>query len=163
MKPYYVFLTTVTYLILNSCSHIRDLSNLPDEHHGTTKIFLSNGETAVFNHFKNIKDSLIIADSAEFRYIPINQIQKIIIKSRTRGLIDGAGLGLASGATVGAMVGASADDNCDECGPLPTDTFALIGAGIYGGVGLILGSIVGVIKQSEITYIFFKNSDCFDS
>ena len=76
-------------------------------------------------------------------------IRRMTIRSRTRGVLDGAVLGLVAGASLGALLGAALSDPW-----FGRSGTAAIGAQVFGIAGTGVGLVTGAILGSRETYEF---------
>jgi len=138
----------------------------------------SNGERLSFSEFnaavENEKAEIVFQDSTSLHVqqvraepdstswldpiigardaVPTYKIKKIILTNKTRGFLEGAGIGFLSGGAPGllAAVGYVAASPHDEFAGIAYVAFPAMG----GGAGLLSGIIVGAINGHTYEYEF---------
>ena len=91
-----------------------------------------------------------VKSGATYLQIPFSSVKKLEVSrgsgSRGAGTLKGAGLGFLIGAAGGALVGYIADEEGND---LPPEHAALIGAGFFATIGIVVGGITGAVRSSE--------------
>lgn len=125
---------------------------LADLQQGTRVIVTDQGGREVKGRVIRIStDSMFVSmNSVQTRTVPMSNVRSVKVGhvSHLRGLVMGAAMGTLIGGVGGGVLGAM-DDSCDflSCGRGQNAAF---GAGAFGTIGLVLGSLFGVMGGKEV-------------
>lgn len=123
-----------------------------DLQQGTRVIVTDRSGTEVKGRLIRIStDSMFVSlNPAQARTVPMSNVRSVKVAhvSHLRGLALGAAIGVVIGGVGGAVLGGM-DDSCSflSCGRGENAAFA---AGAFGTVGLVLGSLFGVMGGKEV-------------
>lgn len=110
----------------------------------------------IVQHIRAYPDSTSWLDPATGvpHAIPTHAIKKIILRNRTVGALDGAGIGFLSGGAAGLLVAVPyvAANQRDEFAGIAYIAFPVIG----GTAGLVAGIITGVVRGHSYEYEFVE-------
>jgi hypothetical protein len=101
-------------------------------------------------------DSIVFGVSNNSRSVALSDLTALEVSAgKHRRVLRSAGLGLGIGAIVGAVVGAATYEECvptEFLGCLAPESRAqsvAIGGVVLGGVGLLTGAVVGVLRRTD--------------
>ena len=152
-------------LILGGCTHTRilEVTSGPEAFAAATRsvagreAYIQTGDSAAFRW----EDVIFAPDSVSGMptaagqrrvAIPTGQVREVVVKSRSRGAVDGLVYGALVGAVVGVVLasGALASDEPQflDFGDWSDEPAGAVAFGVGGGV--FYGPIIGVIKGATI-------------
>jgi hypothetical protein len=160
MKPRYIIIIALA-VFTSRCTHLRQVQSFDEINKVAAgkpaRVTLTDGRVLSGKGLQMATDSTSWLDSTTGRKqsIVTTEIDKVVIKKRGRGALEGLGMGVLAGAVIGFALG---DD--PPCEPYPNDLFgigqslcegfrlsagekALAGAGGGGLWGMIIGAAVG--------------------
>ena len=161
MKTLYI-LIIITVVFVSNCTHVRRPFTFDDVNKAgigkKTYIALTSGR--VFNG-KSIRITHDSTSWLDFRTddtqsISTSQIKSIIVKKSGRGALEGFGIGVLSGAVIGAVIGFLSGDDDPQTVFMPyTAEEKALGYGVVlGGAGGLLGVPIGAAVGSKDKFVF---------
>ena len=162
MNPRYAIIMAAA-IITSGCTHLRtfktydDINTVSKDRKG--QITLVNGRGYAGRDFHLAEDSTHWRDLStnKAQSISTSQIREISVKNKGRGAWEGFGLGLASGAALGAVIGLGSGSDPESGGFGPPSFSAgdkALGYGIvFGGGAGLLGIPIGSSTGSKDKFV----------
>lgn len=153
------YILAVVFLLFG-CTHMRSASNMDDMNlemiDEITTISFQNGDLFEAIDVELTADSTtwFDTDSGKEHISSNKDIKAIILKDKTRGIVDGFALGIMFGMVTGALVGYSeGDDSPDTINRFSREEKALLRGFIFAGIGGMLGVPIGNHVGSRKKYM----------